>query len=182
MQPVHTRKTVTPLSAPARLVTQTPTLAGQSLAQVRAINDNPDFALRYNFLNMMRLFFADTCQVKNGGCDQNSICTHDSQSNAVVCICKKGYTNTGVAPIVVCTGKNSTVQASKKVSSTCSSFNAYTDSCQVNNGGCDANADCSHIPIDNAVKCTCKTGYVFIGTGTSTVCTGKKIPSNIAPR
>ena len=48
------------------------------------------------------------------------------------------------------------------------------ESCLVNNGGCDSNADCSHDAATNAVKCTCKTGYVLHHAGSSAVCTGKR--------
>ena len=46
------------------------------------------------------------------------------------------------------------------------------DSCQVNNGGCDPNAICSHEATTNAVKCTCKTGYTDTAAGASVVCKG----------
>lgn len=45
------------------------------------------------------------------------------------------------------------------------------DSCDVNNGGCDPNAECSH-DATNAVKCTCKTGYTNTGSDFNVVCTG----------
>ena len=47
----------------------------------------------------------DACDVKNGGCDANALCSHDATTNEVVCTCKTGYTNTGTAPTVTCTGK-----------------------------------------------------------------------------
>lgn len=43
----------------------------------------------------------------------------------------------------------------------------------MNNGGCDANAVCSHESTTNACKCTCKTGFTNTGTGSNVVCTGK---------
>ncbi|CAF1352791.1 unnamed protein product, partial [Rotaria magnacalcarata] len=52
-----------------------------------------------------------------------------------------GYTNTGSAVNVVC-----------------------TDSCTVNNGGCDPKATCSHDATTNAVKCTCAGGYFYWGS------------------
>ena len=48
----------------------------------------------------------DSCEVNNGGCDPNALCSHDSTSNAVICTCKTGYTNTGTGSNVVCTGNN----------------------------------------------------------------------------
>ncbi|CAF2050523.1 unnamed protein product, partial [Rotaria magnacalcarata] len=39
----------------------------------------------------------------NGGCAPNAGCSHDNTTNAAMCTCKTGYTNTGVAPNVVCT-------------------------------------------------------------------------------
>ena len=47
-----------------------------------------------------------------------------------------------------------------------------SDSCTVNNGGCDPNAFCSHDTTTNAVQCTCKTGYTNTGSGSTTVCKG----------
>ena len=47
------------------------------------------------------------------------------------------------------------------------------DTCSVNNGGCDTNAACSYDSSCNAVKCTCKTGYTNVGTGSNVVCKGK---------
>ena len=54
-------------------------------------------------------------------------------------------------------------------------YKLLLDSCQVNNGGCDPNAACSHDSATNAVKCTCKTGYANTGTGAAVVCTGNSI-------
>ena len=47
----------------------------------------------------------DACLVDNGGCDCNAICSHDPKTFATVCTCKTGYTNTGSAVNVTCTGK-----------------------------------------------------------------------------
>ena len=47
------------------------------------------------------------------------------------------------------------------------------DSCQVNNGGCDPCATCSHDAATNSVVCTCKTGYTNTGSDSTVVCTGK---------
>ncbi len=55
------------------------------------------------FLNFKPI--ADSCTVSNGGCDSNAVCSHDGSTNAVVCTCKTGYTNTGSSSNVVCTGK-----------------------------------------------------------------------------
>lgn len=49
--------------------------------------------------------FADTCQINNGGCDGNALCSHDATTNACKCTCKTGYTNTGSSSNVICTGK-----------------------------------------------------------------------------
>lgn len=49
----------------------------------------------------------------------------------------------------------------------------HLDSCTVNNGGCDANAACTHDASTNAVVCTCKTGYTNVGTNGNVVCQGK---------
>ena len=47
-----------------------------------------------------------------------------------------------------------------------------SDSCNVNNGGCDKYATCSHDSTTFAVVCTCKTGYTNVGTGSTVKCEG----------
>lgn len=49
----------------------------------------------------------DSCLVGNGVCDTNADCTHESKTNAVICVCKVGYVNTAPVPNVVCTGRRS---------------------------------------------------------------------------
>ena len=48
------------------------------------------------------------------------------------------------------------------------------DICDVNNGGCDTNAACSHDATTFAHKCTCKTGYSNTGSDFNVTCTGQK--------
>ena len=52
-------------------------------------------------------------------------------------------------------------------------FFPFSDACDVNNGGCHADARCSHDPKTNLVVCTCKTGFVDTDPGSAVVCTGK---------
>lgn len=130
-----------------------------------------------DFECILCLHCIDSCLVKNGGCDKNADCSHDSKTNAVICTCKTGYTNTGSDSNVICTGtvlfreahwrkeRQSTIKCILHTLS-------VLDSCQVKNGGCDCNAICSHEPTTNAVKCTCKTGYTNTGSGSSVNCTG----------
>ena len=47
-----------------------------------------------------------------------------------------------------------------------------SDSCKVNNGGCDPNASCFHDEATNAVNCTCKTGYTNTGSVPAVICKG----------
>ncbi len=47
----------------------------------------------------------DSCQVSNGGCGSCATCSHDATTNAVKCTIKAGYTNTGNATTIICTGK-----------------------------------------------------------------------------
>lgn len=101
----------------------------------------------------------------------NAICSHDGTTKAVVCKCKVGYTNTGSSTNVTCTGKMTIRVTVYHHTALCLS-NPPIDTCLVNNGGCDTNAICSHETTTNAVKCTCKTGYVFTGTGSNASCTG----------
>lgn len=49
----------------------------------------------------------------------------------------------------------------------------FTDSCKVNNGGCDKSAVCSHDEISFAVICSCKTGYTNIGKLPTVKCEGE---------
>ncbi|CAF4451310.1 unnamed protein product, partial [Adineta steineri] len=88
------------------------------------------------------------CEVDNGNCPYNSVCSHDAKTFATICSCKVGTTNTGSKHKLVC-----------------------TDSCEVKNGECDANAMCSHDAATNAVKCTCKTGYANTGSNGHVTCT-----------
>ena len=52
-----------------------------------------------------------------------------------------------------------------------------TDSCNVNNGGCDKNAACTHDSKTFAVICTCKTGYTNVGTEGVVKCEGQSDPN-----
>ena len=46
------------------------------------------------------------------------------------------------------------------------------DSCDVNNGGCDPNAYCSHDESTFAVVCTCNAGYTNVGDMKQVRCEG----------
>ena len=48
----------------------------------------------------------------------------------------------------------------------------FVDSCDVDNGGCDKNADCCHDKHTHEVVCTCKTGYTNVGKGDKVKCKG----------
>lgn len=53
----------------------------------------------------IRLYLVtDSCKVKNGGCDQNALCSHADDTFDIVCKCKTGYTNTGSEKAVRCEG------------------------------------------------------------------------------
>ena len=47
-----------------------------------------------------------------------------------------------------------------------------TESCLVNNGGCDASAMCSHDPKTNGCQCSCRSGYANTGSSSNVLCTG----------
>ena len=89
----------------------------------------------------------DSCKVTNGGCDVNAICTHDLTSNGVVCTCKTGFTNTGSATNVTCTGEISILIA-ECCRTTLTVVSVLLDTCLVSNGGCDSNAVCSPRCVD----------------------------------
>ena len=116
---------------------------------------------------------SDSCKVNNGGCGCRATCSHDSYTYAVKCTCKTGYTNTGSGSSFVCTGNSS--QADKYFDSISSiiTFRYWiVDSCLVNNGGCGINATCSHDDTTDAVRCTCKTGFINIGSSSAVMCRG----------
>ena len=167
MQSVRTITKRSELSALVKLDTvilaRQPTL----LAQVNIF-------MEQHWIQMFLSARLDSCTVKNGGCDVNAICSHDSKTNAVVCTCKTGYTNTGTDPTVICTGKTSSTGNNNSIRYVCIRLSSlFVDSCQVKNGGCDVNAICSHEAGTNAVTCTCKIGYVNVGSSCNVICKGK---------
>ena len=106
IQSAHMTRTQTELYAHARLVTQTRIqgLASHALVcRITRLLSSRDLSVR-NEYTFPRLII-DSCQVKNGACDVNSICSHENSTFAVVCTCKTGYTNTGSASNVTCTGE-----------------------------------------------------------------------------
>ena len=56
-------------------------------------------------MSFLSLIFSDKCEVNNGDCGPNAVCSHDSLTNAATCTCQTGYINTGSQSNVVCTGK-----------------------------------------------------------------------------
>lgn len=133
--------------------------------------------IRHTFFSQFICHIIDSCTIKNGGCDPNAVCSHDPVTNAVVCTCKNGFTNTGTTN-VTCTG---TIHSFTKNLSCKKCRCSSTDDCKIKNGGCDPNADCSHNATTNDVICTCKTGYTDTAPETTkTVCTGTLVfPSRI---
>ena len=109
---------------------------------------------------------SDSCQVNNGGCGDNAICSHDDVTDAVKCTCKIGFTNVGSSSAVVCKGSTFYSGCLKCMD------HLILDSCEVKNGGCDPNAACSHDSKSNAVRCSCKGGYTNIGCAYTVVCKG----------
>ena len=92
----HTIQRQTQLYVHASLAIQTQVQAQQSSVKVCLT-----FAMRVtSYIN----FSLETCQVNNGGCDANALCSYDGTKKMVVCTCKTGYTNTGSNSTVVCTG------------------------------------------------------------------------------
>ena len=115
---------------------------------------------------------SDDCKINNGGCDINAECSHNATTNAVICTCKVGYTNTAPEGTkTVCTGQST---ACPQTSVMLQCIRVLSDSCLVNNGGCDVNAICSHNSSNNAAQCTCKTGYTNTGSSSNVICTGKR--------
>ena len=54
-------------------------------------------------------------------------------------------------------------------------FRIVLDVCSVNNGGCDANADCSHAAGSDVCMCKCKAGFVNTATTGPVVCKGNAL-------
>ncbi|MFZ4580060.1 MAG: EGF domain-containing protein [Myxococcota bacterium] len=81
---------------------------------------------------------ADVCKLFNP-CNSNALCINNG-TLAPLCVCKVGYSGDGL----VCDDVNE---------------------CVANNGGCDANAQCTNVP--GSVTCACKAGF----TGDGKVCT-----------
>jgi hypothetical protein len=98
---VHTNRQRMPPSARAGLATRTRVLTPMSSVQVlnqSYLSPTAHFLSRHAFL--------DTCQVRNGGCNENALCGHHPTSNIVTCTCKTGYINIGSNSTVTCLGKN----------------------------------------------------------------------------
>ena len=101
----HMRQSPSPLSAFARRVTRTLVPMPQFDAQV---NDCPCGSL---YLSPSLSPFAspsissETCKVNNGGCDVNSICSYDSDKQAIRCTCKVGFVDVDQSQVVVCKGR-----------------------------------------------------------------------------
>lgn len=125
---------------------------------------------QFHFLIIHVLFsksYAESCKVNNGGCGDNALCSID-KSDRVRCNCKTGYTDTDPGPGTVCEGKERLFRFQMN------QFLFMVDSCNVNNGGCDKNATCSHSLQSFAVICTCNTGYTNVGNASSVKCQGKE--------
>ena len=140
-----------------------------SFAKVITAGDDGE---RTSRLKLDKSIFADSCQVNNGGCDVNAICSHSPDTYGCECTCKTGYTNTGSPSNIVCTGEEVNEINVMYYMLTFIHHQIFVDSCLIDNGGCDAYAICSHSNATNAVICTCKTGFTNTGTGSNVTCTG----------
>jgi hypothetical protein len=122
------------------------------------------------------LWISDRCDVNNGDCDSNAVCSHDEKSFEVKCVCKRGFVNVGVGGQVICRGKFERTVPLRVFTCMCERSlcwnRVFVDACDVRNGGCDRNAKCSHVDVTNEVKCTCKVGFVNVGSSESVVCKG----------
>lgn len=96
------------LHAHAKLVIQMQVLVQASCVKVKIILNFE--LIRSNDYKSLIEFISDSCQVNNGDCDSNAICSFDRTANRVKCTCKTGYSNTGTGSSVVCTGKTSYLQ------------------------------------------------------------------------
>lgn len=46
----------------------------------------------------------DACEVNNGGCGQNTVCSHEPETFAVKCACAPGFVNVGEGDNLKCEG------------------------------------------------------------------------------
>ena len=151
----------------ARRALRTQALQPMSHAQVRRIS----FVVGCTSLSLS-FYRSDSCQVKNGGCDPKAQCLHEGETNAVLCVCKTGYTNTGSTTDVICQG----MSCGRRSSNDRPSADPCADTCSIDNGGCGVHAECSHDATTNAVLCKCQTGYMTVGAdATMHGCTGTSI-------
>ena len=120
-------------------------------------------------------FVADVCQVNNGGCDVNAICSRDPTTNVAKCTCKSGYINTGSTSNVVCTGIRDELSTEMNNDPTLDSSRIVVVCCNINNGGCDVNAFCSQNRTSNTLTCTCKLGFTNVGSATNVTCKGERV-------
>ena len=156
-------------NALAILALPIPVLRRRSSVQVRRIVTDAETPSIIHGRHCL-LSFSDGCLVKNGGCDANAVCSHDSKTYAIRCNCRTGFINVGCICNPVCAGTAMT----ETIKSICSLFLLLllTDECDVNNGDCGLNAACTHDAKTNAVQCVCQTGYTNIGTRLDVICAG----------
>lgn len=60
--------------------------------------------LKWSTYARLKQYIVDSCEVNNGGCGANTICSHDQSTFAVKCTCKPGFTNVGTGSVVTCKG------------------------------------------------------------------------------
>ena len=112
---------------------------------------------------------SDACQVNNGDCDANALCSHEPTTNQAICTCRPGYADTGSDSRVICT-RTSLSPVWNMDQSDLRLISVAV--CEVKNGGCHANASCAYKNSDDVVVCTCKTGFTNTGSATEVICAG----------
>lgn len=88
------------LSVLVSLASQTPALQPRSSAKVDNLSLVVKEYVKHEFFDSL---FIESCQVNNGGCGVNAVCSYNPKTNAPICTCKAGYVNTGTNTSVVCT-------------------------------------------------------------------------------
>lgn len=104
--PAHTRRRRTLSAVRARRVTRTLEPHRMLCANVRI-----SICIRRVLPVTDDFSFSVRCEVNNGGCHEDALCTHDKQTNAAKCTCKTGFTDTGSGSNVICTGRPSPLES-----------------------------------------------------------------------
>ena len=102
MQFAHMIQLLMQSDVTARLVISIQALIQMLSAQVK------EHSFNYSSIECIHqlyiVYVVDVCQINNGGCGTNALCSRDSKTNIAKCTCKPAYVDTGSQSRVICTG------------------------------------------------------------------------------